>query len=308
MPRTFGNDCDELKDAFTAIGDLEAQSLIWQATKDLHNEHPWSFCLKEGRIVTEASYAEGTVAITKNTTAMVLTGGTWDAAWTNRRITLEGRSEPYDVASFLAGSGTLSQNFIGETLTAGTYEIWREIYSLPSDAELGQVLVFLDPQRMSLIRMRDFVVQTVRSAYGYHVGSPWSASFVGMDSAAGNVYPKVRFDPPPKDVEVYLLWYFQKPTKPASLTLGYSPIWPDAYDDLRVRRAKWQYAANPRHPHWKEKDLKHEYYERLFDAKRQFDGGNAIDRMIQTTYPALADEDAMIINGSFIGSYPGTVI
>jgi len=286
---TFGDHVRQLQEVYPQCESHLAESLVWQAAMHVYGEHHWTFLLKEDRVVTEAPYSTGTIAVTNKDTAMTLTGGTWDATWTQRRMLIGPRFEPYDMATVLAGSGTLSRAYQGDTDAAATYTIYRDTYSMPLDCDYGRTYFILDPTRGRIIRMKDFGTFQQRAATRLSTASQSSllgvwATRVALDATTG--VPTIRFDPYPSDVSVFPVIYFAGPTKPTAYTQAITPLFPQSHEDIIWRRALWLYAEFKRR--WRERDqLRAIYYDRYFDAVKQFDGGNEMERYIRGTYPTL---------------------
>lgn len=100
--------------------------------------HPWTRLSINAVLQVPAKYDTGTIAITAGATAVTLTGGTFTAAMTGRRIRIANRSEFYTF-SFLTGStGTIDRAYEGDTIADSAYRIWQAIFSLPSTVDFFQ--------------------------------------------------------------------------------------------------------------------------------------------------------------------------
>jgi hypothetical protein len=289
---------NELISRFPRCSPNEASSEVFRAVKNLYQEHDWTFLIAESSIVTEAAYTTGTVGVTNGNPAIALTDGTWVVSWANRRIVIEGDPVPYGLTVTGAAAGTLDRNFSGETDTGLTYTIYRDIYTLPTDCDYTRAYYILDPARNCSIRLKDygtFMDEALRCRTS--PGIPAWATFVSLTSDG---VPQIQLGPnPPSSAETYPILYFRSPATPSALTEYPSPRFPVAFEDLIWRRAAWQYAENPRHPHWQRSELRAQFYERFFDAVKRFDGGNEIDRRIRSSYPTISTE----VVPNFIGDY-----
>ena len=131
-----------------SIGPKEARKRIARAIKALNEMHEWSHRLSRSRVTTEAQYATGTVAIANGGTAVTLTSGTWDTAWStapsSRRIFISGRPEPYDITIASTTTGQLSDAWAGTTQTAASYVLFRDTYPLPTDCDYGDIMRIVD--------------------------------------------------------------------------------------------------------------------------------------------------------------------
>lgn len=290
---TFGDHVRELTSRFPKCPPAEAEAFTWQAIRDLFNDHPWSFALKEGRLLTEAPYSTGTVAVTNGSTAVTLTGGTWLTSWTtapsSRRFATSSRNEPYNITITSGTTGTLDVAWQGDTNTATTYSLYRDIYAVPADCDFSKAYFIFDPTRNARLAQKDFGVfvrEKMGSAAMSITGTPYWITRVAL-TATG--IPQIQFGPQaPGTAENYVLFYFQMPTKPTSLASGITPGFPQAYEDLIWRRACWQLAAHPRYfSPARESFLRQEFYDRLFEAMSRFDGLNEINRTVPGTSPML---------------------
>jgi hypothetical protein len=300
----FGEHIGMLISQFPQCESHTAESITWQAILAVYSEHPWRFCVKESRIVTEPSYATGTIHVTPGSTAIVLTGGAWDPAWTNRRITISGQSETYDMAVILAGSGTLVQPWAGtENLTA-TYTMYRDIYALPTDCNMGRDYYILDPSRNRCVRMKDYGVFTERKTGNTFSNSTQYFWCTRVAMTAAGV-AQLQFDPPPTDGLVFPIIYFAAPIKPTLYTTTITPLFPTPYDDLIWRKARWLYAEERKK--WRERDqFRAIYYDRFYDAVKILDGGAEVERIIRRQHPSIypdwyANIATSIVRGTFVG-------
>lgn len=292
---SFGDHCDEFTDRFPRIPPLEAEAFVWQAIKDLFNEHPWIFALKTGYVTTEALYATGTVALTQNSTAVTLTGGTWVTSWTTapstRRFVGPGRSESYGITISTSTTGVLDTPWMGANTTAGTYTLFRDTYALPSDCDFGKVYFLLDTTQGRVLPMKDYGVFMRRKAAENAFAITGTPEIATLASLTATGVPQVQFGPQaPSTAEIYTLIYFQKPTKPTSRSSAVVPAFPEAYEDLIWRRAVWQAAVHPRYRRAEAPLYQQEYYDRLFEAISRFDGQSEIRRIVQGTVPNLPSD------------------
>lgn len=294
---------------FRNCGPNEGLSMVWQAIIDLHNEHPWAFILKEGKLITEPQYNTGTVGVTNNSTAVTLSvDGTWGTSWTtspsSRRIVIAGRSEDYGLTITGANTGTLDSVWLGDTNATANYFMFRPLYSLPSDCDYAREYIILDPARNGSIKLVDF--GTFWKDFAKQQNAPGLVKWATrgpLVSVAGVAIAQLYLGPnPPSSQEVYPIWYFMKPTKPTTLDDFPTPLWPERAEDLIYRRARWQYAED--HNLAMVNRLKDVYLERYFDVASEFDGKNEMERRIRSTYPSLPFEEYTLYSTWFQGTYP----
>ena len=96
----------------------------------------WDFLKKQGTITLQASLSTGTVAITTNTTSVTHSVGGWTTnQYANFYFTVPATNETYLIVSNTASVLTLATAYIGDTVTAATFKIYRTLYSVASDYE-----------------------------------------------------------------------------------------------------------------------------------------------------------------------------
>lgn len=116
-----------------------------QSQRDINRAHPWPSMLKRDYIVTLAPYVTGTVAITTDTTALVGAGTVFPAAVvTSLYRWAPSYSSPWHYVQTRVGdtSLTLAEAYRGSTLTATTTLLYKVDYSLPSDCEVVERIIF----------------------------------------------------------------------------------------------------------------------------------------------------------------------
>lgn len=279
MARTYIQDLEEISAVFPGIPPKERDALLWRGIVDICNENDLLFMIGEARIVTEAAYKVGTIAVTG--TALTLTGGVWDTTWEKRKIRIQGRDESYDVAAFgSATTATLSEAWLGDAASGLTYFMYRDTYPLPADCEMTKDLMLFDSTLKERIEFVDYAeFRAAKRESAVILGSPCAVVRRGIN-AAGRA--EIEFGPRvPEAKRVYLLDYFRSPQRPASLTSAMTPPWPTAYEDVRVKRALSEYAH--RKGHQRRFELKEAYDARIWDMTRKFDGGNEMRRRIRGT-------------------------
>jgi len=270
-----------------------AEAMVWQAALLVYAEHPWSFCVAEGRIDTEAAYTTGKVKLVQGSTAVVAVGdAVFNPAWWMRRFTGEGRHEEYDITITGAGTATLGQKWLGESLDEAAYAIFRDTYPVPADCDYGREFFILDPARDCLLRFKDlgvFILEKARRLSS-GIGYPQWVTRVGIDS---NGVPLLRFGPEaPVSAEGYPIIYFRKPAKPSSPSSPITPLIPAQFEDMIWRRARWLYSEEKGKRLAERNDLRRIYWGRHFEAVKVCDGGAEVERRIATQYPAMFNDFA----------------
>lgn len=286
MPATFRQHVARLVKECPGIATGEAEWRLIEAYRSNCSEYPWAHFIKEGTITTEAPYSTGTVAVTNGDTAVTLTDGTWDTTWTNRKILLEGDEVPYGITIATASTGTLDRDFLGDTLTAGTYEIYREVYSLPSDCDPGRELIILDPEHSAAVPFVPVLrLQTDKRHLQGQTGTPCYVARWGNTSASPPV-AQVIFGPYAPDSEkAYPIFYYKRAA--AVSNLDTYPDWPEPFESIHWKRARRDWALSARggrgHPLyalWNQ-----EYLKVYVNMKAQMDGGVEMRNVVRGRYP-----------------------
>lgn len=102
--------------------------------------HPWTRLNINSTLVVPAKYDTGTVAITNGLTALVLTGGTFTAGMTGRRIRIANRNEFYTFTFLTGSTGTIDRAYEGDTVTDAAFRIWQAVFSLSASVDFFQSL------------------------------------------------------------------------------------------------------------------------------------------------------------------------
>jgi len=276
-PRTIGDLMADFRSYIPHVQDGECQALVWKALQLIHGEEDLSFFVAEppARIVTEAAYSTGTITIVG--TAITLTGGAWNPAWTGRRLIVAGRAERYSIAITGAASGTITEAYLGTETTDLTYTLFRDVYELPANCEFSKEIVVFDVLRKEEITFVDYealVFERERSSA--RPGQPLRVARVGL-SADGK--PQLLFDPPPSAAAPYLVPYYRSATKPATLTTPLDPPWPNAFHDVPALRAVVEYANRKGHP--RRAEWAKQYRVRMRKLRSKCDGGNELRRRLR---------------------------
>lgn len=97
----------------------------------------WKWLRKTTNVIHKASYEDGTVTVTPNSTTITLstTPAAALGSFANYKFSATGFSEIYDISAHTAGSATvtLSSAFQGTLSTTATFRIWRDRFDLPTD-------------------------------------------------------------------------------------------------------------------------------------------------------------------------------
>jgi len=189
----------------------------------------WPWLLKLDVVQTAEDITTGTVAITKDTTALVFSSGPTPSVATDYRILIDGDDNWYDISSHTAGatSATLSDNYLGATVTVATYIVRRFWYSLPSDVDrIVSVTEATENTPLEYIDHRELKklfpdVETTSVPFRYTIE--------GQDSS--NNW-RVRFFPAPDSAISIDFWYYKEVTELSASTD--TPILPTKWHEVLV--------------------------------------------------------------------------
>lgn len=137
MARTFGSIQFELSH-FAKANDLPSVDLellkawINEAYHNILDARQWKGLETRATLQTVSTYRTGTVAATNGSAAIAGTGTTFTAAMTGRKFRIAGSLEVYTFTYASATGATLDRPFEGATITGASYEIFANVYSLPS--------------------------------------------------------------------------------------------------------------------------------------------------------------------------------
>lgn len=108
-------------------------------SRDL-NDHPW--WQTDGTVVLRDDYTTGTIAVADESTTVELTDGTWPSWAASGEIYIEGTW--YFITSRDSDTQiTLSDAYLGDAVTAGTYQLAQVAYAWPDDLQsVGQTVFY----------------------------------------------------------------------------------------------------------------------------------------------------------------------
>lgn len=272
------------------LQELEAMTLFTSTLRKLYSKYKWKFLIVEQLLSTEASYNDGTVAVTAGSPAVVGTGTAWSAGWDRRKIVIGGRSEVYEFDPTGAGTGNLqingqNVNWPGDTDSGLSYRIFRDVYALSTIIDWGRDYFWWDPARQTELPMIDrYAMMGLRAAGKFGmVGTPDAVTRGSLLQASETDVPvaSVEFGPyAPDAVYTYNFVGFRKATAPTQD--GAYPLWPEEFEDVITGMMEVDYADNPRHPMRLSQTRRQEIMGRLWECEKRNDGGAEIHRIRQT--------------------------
>lgn len=291
MARTFAQFAAKLQEEIVTLTPAKARQLINDAYIKNCEQHPWAHLLKKFTLQTEAEYGTGTIAISENTSSATLTGGAWVVAWgtspSMRRMEIEGRDEVYDVSSFGSTTTvTLTDTYVGDDLTVGTYNLFRDTYPLPTDCGYTKLMALYDPERRAgddgrlwFYPQPKFI--RYRQSDPKSTGTPQCFTFV-QQTTETPPRPQLWMWPAPDEVRTYHGWYFRRPAVMAAD--GDYPDWPAEFEDMIWIQAALDYYSSP--IRFSQRFMAHFkvlYAEWFRKMKTEMDGQTAMDKEIEGT-------------------------
>ena len=114
------------------LADATVRDIVNDALTMLAKEHSWYWYESRASMVLVEPYSTGTVAVTKGSTTVTLSGGTWPTVAAAGSIRVG--NDTYEIAT--RGSDTevtLSVAYAGETDAATSFVWFQEAYSMPLD-------------------------------------------------------------------------------------------------------------------------------------------------------------------------------
>lgn len=126
-----------------AISETELNELIDGEHVGILGDNSWAERKAQGLITTTAPYSTGTITTTGIAVAGV--GTTWTSSMVNSYLRPGDRTEYYTVVGFSGVTSlTLERAIAGGDISAETYQIFKTIYTLPTDCERITSLTYQD--------------------------------------------------------------------------------------------------------------------------------------------------------------------
>ncbi len=122
----------QARDATGTKGDTAIQQVVNDAISWVATAKFWEFYKTYGDIALNGRYSTGTIAIASGATTCTLTTGTWPTWAASGKLSIAGKI--YRIATRTSGSAIeVATAWQAAALTASTYVIFQDEYSLPSD-------------------------------------------------------------------------------------------------------------------------------------------------------------------------------
>lgn len=125
--------------------------------KLIANKYDWRWLYAKSTITTIAVYETGTVSLTNGSAIVTGSGTTFTEAMEGKKFKSANWDEIYTIDSVESSTSlTLDNEFNGDTITAGTYDIFQDIYALPTDCDqIVSLRQHLNPIKLDNIGLRE---------------------------------------------------------------------------------------------------------------------------------------------------------
>jgi hypothetical protein len=130
MAGTWGGIRSELESEFPGIDFDLLDGKIRSAYEDILGERDWSWLKGSDRVIGEAKYQAGTIALTAGSASIVGTDTAWTLELDGRELQVVGRSELYTFTVIDATTATLDRAFEGSDAALASYVLFRRTYAL----------------------------------------------------------------------------------------------------------------------------------------------------------------------------------
>lgn len=183
----------------------------------------WGYGFTKGAFNTQAEYTTGTIALAQSAAAVTGTGTSW-ATITNSRHKMRIGGVAYPITTIGGNTSiTLTDNFAGDTLTAGTYSINKDEFELAALRSIYGVWDAQQNRRLECIPRSQLGDLDVGKDGG---GNPTHYCIVGRGTS---YVPIMQLFPYPTTITRIEYWY-QGNFSGFSGEIAASPL-PDHFDD-----------------------------------------------------------------------------
>lgn len=181
---------------------------------------PWQREGARGVLTLEAAYATGTVSVTNGSSAITGSGTGWDSSLDKRVFRVDGSNERYEFTYTGATAGTLDRPFAGVTAAGLAYNLYRTVYSLPSDLLTLTTMALQEPP--GPIDVVDVAFIDQMDPARQSTGQPRYAA-IFMDSQTAPPLHQVEFWPWPDAAFSVDFGYEYEPDAPTGAGVAFLP-------------------------------------------------------------------------------------
>jgi hypothetical protein len=188
----------------------------------------WSFDFAKSAFNTQAPYTTGTISVTQSSTSVTGSGTTWTGITLDRhKILLDGVA--YPISSITNNTAlVLTTAYAGSTLSADTYSIIKDEYTLTGATLVRQVIGMWDAANKRRIEGMPFGRIGDLEMLQRSTNSPRQYAIFGRGTSNA---PIVQLQPYPDSImriEYWATYNYTKPTDPGD-TIS---VFPDHFDEL----------------------------------------------------------------------------
>ena len=141
---TYGQLKFRLVKTFPGIDPDLLESYISEAYQDILGALNWERLKASAILQTTAPYSTGSVAVTKGSASVTITGGAFTSLMSGRAFRVTGRTEYYEFTYSSGTLGSFDRVYEGDTNAAAGYSIFQHVYPLPANCR------FLEDDAFSL--------------------------------------------------------------------------------------------------------------------------------------------------------------
>jgi hypothetical protein len=272
----------------------QAQRAVNIALQDMHlgTDYQFYWAEREAQLLLNPPYSTGTVAITQSDGTVTGTDTLWDTnniqgvanVRLGSKITFGGSEVVYRVSSTpTTTSLTITPNYIGTTLTAGTYLAFDDEYELPSDYLRPVDARFFDDNReLELVDRRQLRRRRPRNST---TGRPQVATQIELGpSGSTAMRPRLVISPPADNAYIIPYNYITNQLVVAAdgtLKTNFTLDTDEPIVPLRYRHAIYYYALKIFYEH--KDDVRRQEAQADYDAlmRRTLSDVNVGDRRVR---------------------------
>ena len=240
----------------------QAKRAVNMALQDMHlgQDYQFYWAEREAKLILQPDYSTGTVAITQGSTSVVGTDSLWNTAGlygTNNlevgwKFKVSGNETVYRVATITNDTTlTLDTAYVGATVTAASYNAFKDEYAMPTDyLRPVDMRFFDDNHEIQLVDRRQLRRVLPRNST---TGRPLFATQIELGpSGSTALRPRLVIAPPPN--QVYSIPYNYITNLLAVSSAGSQQVSLEADNDepivpLRYRAAIYHYAMGMLYEH-----------------------------------------------------------
>jgi len=211
MATTFQNIYEDIRtrSKLKESDDTMIKGYVNDKYKLIANKYPWLWLYETTTLVTTAKYNTGTIS-TDGTPTIPGIGTMFTSAMVGRKFKAVGFEEIYTIAAFVSTTEiTLDNNFNGDDISDGSYEIFQDLMSLPSDLDsIVSLKQHLTPIKIDPIGIRE--LERYDPSSNLTTTDPLKYAYTEVDSSGNK---QIILYPPPYRAMILDLKYKKQITE-----------------------------------------------------------------------------------------------